>query len=515
MARRLPHGMRLVALVALLALLLAAGCGGSGMTPVGAGPDPATVAPADAAVYGQVVVRPTGDMKAGVLAAARKVALVQDPGAALRRLLDRLSGPGGASYARDVEPWLGQRMGGFVLFDGADPRHPDFAIAAAIADRGAFDAAHARLLHGDLHAAGSYRGVAYAQEGRDRTGYAAPVGDLFVFGTLGGLRAAIDAHDGASLAGAAAFKDAAGRVPAQALAFAYADPRAVLAGIGGAHGTSPATRRALAGFAAAGPVVASLTATADQIAIDASGRLPAGAAQSGSSAQVTVGQLPGDAWLALATPPLGPLVRAALQSAGVHDSAAAQVRRRLGLDLDRDLLEPLGGVAAFVRGESVLDMGGGLLLQMTSASAAQLLATRLAAIAAGGLHVAPQPLSSGGARGFELAIPQAPQPIVALTKGEQLAIGYGVASAQDLLAPRQRFDASPAGKAALATLGDGYTASFVLVVPPLAGLLRSLNELQVANLSPVLPYVGAYRSLAIGTKRDGDRTAVRIVAALR
>lgn len=511
--RRRPHGSRPLALCALLALLLAAGCGGSGTTSTGAGPDPATVAPARAAVYVQATVRPSGELKAGIVAAARKVLRVQDPGAALRGLLDR-DRSGGVTFSRDVEPWLGQRLGAFLV-RGADARHPDFALVATIADRGAFDAAHARLLRGDMHPAGSYRGVAYAQEGTDRTSYAAPVGDFFVIGTLAGLRAAIDAHDGASLATTAAFKGAAGRVPADALAFAYAEPRAVLAALGGAHRASPAARRALAGFAHAGPVVASLTATADRIAIDASGGLPSGAVPGGSAAQPGVGQLPADSWLALATPPLGPLVQTVLQGAGVHDAAAAQVRRRLGLDLDRDVLDPLGGLALFVRGSSLLDLGGGVLLQMTSATAAQLLATRLEAIAAAGLHVAPSPLAVAGARGFELALAQLPQPIVVLTKGARLAAGYGTASAQDLLAPQQRFDASPAGKAALATLGDGYAASFVLVVPPLAGLLRSLDELQVAKLSSALPYLDAYRSLAIGTKRDGDRVAVRIVAALR
>jgi len=512
MARRLPHGSRLLALVALLA----AGCGGAGTTPAGSGPDPATVTPADAAVFFQATVRPSGAQRAGVLAAARKVTLMQDPGAALRRLLDRsLGSSNGVSYSRDVEPWLGQRIGGFVRFDGPDPRHPDYAIAAAIADRGAFDAALPRLRKaGHERAAGSYRGVAYAHDPSDRT-YDAPVGDFYVGGTLAGLRAAIDAHAGSSLAGAGSFKDAAGRVPGDALAFVYADPSTLLAALGRGRSVPPAARRALAAVAAAGPVVASLTASADQIALDASGGLPAGAAASGSSAQVSAGQLPGDAWLAVATPPLGPLVKAALQSAGVHDMAAAQVRARLGLDLDRDLLNPLGGLAVFARGESVLDLGGGVLLQMTSAAAAQLLATRLEAIAAAGLHVAPQPLTLAGAHGFQLAVPQVPQPIVVLAKDSRLAVGYAASSAQDLLAPRQRFDASPAGKAALATLGDGYAASFVLVVPPFAALLRSLAELQVARLSPVLPYLAAYRSLAIGTKRDGGRISVRIVAALR
>jgi len=516
MARRLPHGPRLLALVALLALPLAAGCGSAGTTATSTSPDPASVAPADAAVYFQATVRPSGAEKAGALAAARKVLRVRDPGAALRGLLDRIGSPGHGSYSRDVEPWLGRRVGGFLLFDGADPRHPNFAVAAAIAGRGAFDAALARMRkEGDERPAGSYRGVAYERDATDSTTFYAAVGDFFLGGTLAGVRAAIDAHAGTSLAGTGRYRDAAGKVPDNALAFVYADPAAILPALAARGRITPAARRTLAAFAGAGPVVASLAASAKRITLDASGGLPAGAVPSGSSAQVSAGQLPGDAWLALATPPLGPLIKAALQGAGVHDTAAAQVRGQLGLDLDKDLLDPLGGLALFARGTSVLDLGGGVLLQLTSASAAQLLATRLEAIAAAGLHVAPQPVTLAGARGFQLAVPQLPQPVVVLARGDRLAAGYGAASARDLLAPRRRFDASPAGKAAIATLGDGYSTSFVLVVPPLAALLRSLDELQVARLSPALPYLAAYRSLAVGTKRDGGRIAVRVVAALR
>jgi hypothetical protein len=263
-------------------------------------------------------------------------------------------------------------------------------------------------------------------------------------------------------------------------------------------------------------VTASLTATADEIAIEASGGAQVTDALNGDSdAEVTVGQLPGDSWLALATPPLGPIVRSALAAAGVHDQAAAQVRQNVGLDLDRDLLAPLGGLGIFVRGGSPLDIGGGALLQMTSAAAAQRLLTRIEAIVGAGLGAPTRPLAVSGARGFQVLIPQSPQPIVVLAKGDRLAAGYAASSAQDLLDPQARFDESSDGKAAIDTLGDGYTPSFVLIIPPLAGLLRSLDQLQVADLSSVLPYVDAYRSLAIGTKRDGDRTSVRVVAALR
>ncbi|HEU4701106.1 MAG TPA: hypothetical protein VFS37_01390, partial [Conexibacter sp.] len=137
------------------------------------------------------------------------------------------------------------------------------------------------------------------------------------------------------------------------------------------------------------------------------------------------------------------------------------------------------------------------------------------AIVAGATDVLVQPASGAGARGFQAQIPQSPQPIVVLAKGDKLAAGYAASSAEELLDPQQRFDESSAGKAAIDTLGDGYEPSLVVIVPPIVGLMRALDQLQIADLAPAIPYVEAYRSLAVGTKLDGDRTVVRIVAALR
>ncbi|HEX7292763.1 MAG TPA: DUF3352 domain-containing protein [Conexibacter sp.] len=509
--RRLPRGARIAApLVLLLTLLLVApGCGGEDSSSSNAaGPDPATVAPASAALYGEAVVRPSGEQKDEVVAAACKVFRVEDPGAELARAFDATQ-TSGVRYARDVEPWLGQRIGGFLTLPRSGSGDPDWAFALSIADRDAFDAAFPHLRRGDRHDVGSYRGISYDENDTDES-YSAQVGDFYVGGSLGGLRAAIDASRGDNLAEASRFTDAIDALPDDALAFAYADPRALAAAL---EQAPPAARRALARLTEGRPLVASLTANADEIAIEGSGE-SAFAETFSNGAEVTVGQLPGDSWLALATPPLGPLVREALNAAGIHDKAAAQVRANLGLDLDRDLLAPLGGLGLFARGEGPLDLGGGALLQLTDAAAAQRLLTRLQTVAAS-THLPMQPVSAAGARGFQIQIPRSPLPIVVLAEGAKLAAGYAASSAQDLLDPQQRFDESSAGKAAIATLGEGYEPSFVLIVPPIAALLRALDQIEVADLAPVIPYVNAYRSLAIGTKRDGDRTTVRIVAALR
>jgi hypothetical protein len=519
--RRLPRGARVLAPIALLAsillLLVLAGCGSGGSDASStSASNPATVVPPDAAVYLQATLRPSGDMQDGVVAAARKVLHVQDPGAELQRLVDRGLAdspvPGPPTYARDVEPWLGDRAAVFVLPHGGDK--PVAGFVAAVEDRDAFERELGRLRDaGQLRDGGSAGGVAY-----DLTRDGEPVGlvgDFAVLAsTLDAFRAAVGASNGDSLADASRFGDATGDVPDDALAFVYADPKALVEAAGTLRDVPAQLRGALQRLAERGPAVASLTASADQIAIEgsASSRL---LATDGSGAEVSVGQLPGDSWLALATPPLGPLVKSALTAAGVHDQAAAQLRATIGLELDRDVLDPLGGLGLFARGQSLLDVGAGVLLQMTSATAAQRLLTQLQVILAGGAGLPVHPTSVQGGSGFDVQIPQSPQPIVVIAKGDRVAAGYGASSAEELLDPQQRFDESSTGKAAIDTLGAGYTPSFVLIVPPLAALLRSLDQLQVVDLSNVLPYVNAYRSLAIGTKRDGDRISVRIVAALR
>jgi hypothetical protein len=521
-ARRLPHGSRVHALIAsvvLLAALVLAGCGGSDKTVASDdGPNPATVVPADAVVYGEALLRPSGELKDGVVAAARKVLRVQDPGTELRRLIDQGladSGLAGApSFARDIEPWLGERAGFFLLPDAGD--EPEAGFVAAVSDRDALEQELTRLRDaGELRRGGSSGGVDYDVTSDDEP--VGIVGDYLVLGSsLDAFRAAISASKGSGLADAARFTDALDDVPDDALAFVYADPKSLLDAAGDLEDVPANARNALARFAESGAVVASLTATADEIAIEASaGSQQLSEALDESDADVSVGQLPGDSWLALATPPLGPLVRNVLIGAGVHDQVAAQVSQSAGLDLDRDVLEPLGGLGLFARGTTVLDIGGGALLQLTNAAAAQRLLTQIEAIVRGGGGLPTRSVELSGAHGFELQIPQSPQPIVVLAKGDRIAAGYAASSAQDLLDPRQRFDDSSDGRAAIATLGEGYTPSFVLIVPPLAGLLRSLDQLEVADLSPVLPYVDAYRSLAVGTKRDGDRVTVRAVAALR
>ncbi|ADB50206.1 DUF3352 domain-containing protein [Conexibacter woesei] len=505
-----------LAVLLLLAALLFAACGSEDEQQSAAGP--ATVVPPSAALYGEALVRPGGDVGEGVRTAIRRVARIDDPGAELVRSLDEefAEGAGSYSYASDIEPWLGDTIGGFLLAgSGADLEHPDGAFVVAVRDRDAAEKLLDRTrADGDSRRGGTIDGVSYDVDEQEELAIAL-VGDFMVVGTLPGLRAAVAASRGESLADSARFTDAVDALDPDRLAWAWIDPRPLLPLVLAEQDeVDPELTRLLDSDAArnAEPATVSLTARADEIVLDVAGDADVLPQQEGEGA-VSIRDLPGDAWLALATPPLGALISRSIRQSGQYDTAARAIREVAGLDLDRDLLGWLGGVAAFVRGTSPLDLGGGLVLGSSDAAASQRLVSRLERIVGNmGLPTAP---TTGAGDGFQVRIPQLPQPIVVLAEGDRVAIALGLASARDALDPSESFADGEPGKSAIASLGDGFEPSLVLVFDPLLNLLGSLGLDSDPDFRSALPYLGAYRSLAAGTKYEDDRVELRIVAALQ
>jgi hypothetical protein len=91
----------------VLAVAVAPACGGS------ADPSsPAEAAPAGAFVYGEATVRPQGEAGESARALLRQLLGEDDPGRAIDDLFE--DDRSGATFSDDVEPWLGDRIGGFV-----------------------------------------------------------------------------------------------------------------------------------------------------------------------------------------------------------------------------------------------------------------------------------------------------------------------------------------------------------------------------------------------------------------
>ena len=316
------------AALAALALLLAAGCGSSSSG--GSSANPAGVVPASALVYGQAVVRPSGELQTNASAAGRKLTHRTSPYSQLVELLQTPGSPA-LNYDKDVAPWLGPNAGLFFISLGSSSSLEDlleeaFGAASGSSGSGAWPFASGSsggaqgaivLNTSDLGKAKSFVSEAASHAGSHPASYRgvsyglSPAGDAFaivdklvVLGTESGVRGVIETSQGGSaLAHDPTYEKFSSVAPAEALAHVYANPSSLGEDNGVAvssHGL-PGLLGALGGE---DPVNVSLVPSSSSIAVDAdvapaSGGGGAGgligAAASGGDA---FGALPGDSWLA-------------------------------------------------------------------------------------------------------------------------------------------------------------------------------------------------------------------------
>jgi hypothetical protein len=105
-----PRGAGLAALLALVPALALAGCGSSAAP----GADPAAIVPATAPFYASATVRPSGPLQTNATADARKLTHQHNAYGALLGALS-LRGPGGSVGRAEVDAWLGERAGLFLM----------------------------------------------------------------------------------------------------------------------------------------------------------------------------------------------------------------------------------------------------------------------------------------------------------------------------------------------------------------------------------------------------------------
>src|SRR4051794_38120626 len=105
--------VRLLLLLAVAVAVVVGGCGSSSSSSGGSGTDPASLMPATTPLYLEMTVRPTGDLKDQMDALASKILRTDDPGAKITSLIDKAiqEQTPGESYAKDIEPWLGEKAG--------------------------------------------------------------------------------------------------------------------------------------------------------------------------------------------------------------------------------------------------------------------------------------------------------------------------------------------------------------------------------------------------------------------
>jgi hypothetical protein len=136
-----PARRRLLAVLALLVTAAGAVAGCASSSGAGSGSDPAAAVPASAPVYAEAVVAGGGKEQQDAQAALGKILGTTDPQAQVVALFDQ----GGVQFARDVQPWLGDRVGAAALTLG---KQGDKIVVAASRDDAAATAALGRILPG-------------------------------------------------------------------------------------------------------------------------------------------------------------------------------------------------------------------------------------------------------------------------------------------------------------------------------------------------------------------------------
>ena len=509
-----PARRRLPAVLALLVTAAGAVAGCASSSGAGSGSDPAAAVPASAPVYAEAVVAGGGKEQQDAQAALGKILGTTDPQAQVVALFDQ----GGVQFARDVQPWLGDRVGAAALTLG---KQGDKIVVAASRDDATATAALGRILPGATER--SYRDVSDRVASKDGRPLAAGVvGDAVVFGSENGLKAAVDASKGSSLAEGDQLKEARSTVRQERSGFLYVDVAGFLRQALGASGGGAAQ---LAPFvdpvAQALPktFAAALDAEPGLVRVDSAAFGNGGGARAAGSGGDALAGLPGDAWLGLGVGELGQTVNGFIDRVSAGSGLAGvglqallgQAQQGLGLDIRKDLLGWMGDAGVFVAGSSADNARAALVIASKDPAATQRAVRALETLArrsgdVSALHAA------GVDVGFAVKRPGGKEDLLVAAAGDRFVVAGGRRALDEALSPGSRLGDAPAFRDAAAKLSAGVRPSYFVDVRKLSGLAGS--SAKGGRGHDLQQRLKAFGAVVGGAKRDGDVTRGEAVATL-
>jgi hypothetical protein len=462
-----------------------------------------------------------------------------------RSLAGGRSGPDAPSFAKTIEPWLGDKVGLFFVGSG-DP--PDAAAVLKVDD----PEAAARVTREQPERGGGqvslrvHRGVIYGVDKKGQT--SAYLDGYLVAGDERAVVAAIDvARDDAPSLTDSGDLDAArrlggpdgplilARIELGALSRAIALPgqgfpvsvdgaapgRTVLAG----YGERQPVAAGSGGFG--GTVVAALSVESDKVTIDSSARLgPALAASStgtdGGDPAPILSALPADSFAVAAVPGFGPQF-----AQGVKRGLGAQLgpfvgpgalrqglRQRLGFDAI-GFANALGDLGFFVSNDGRLVSTGAVLSVDDPRPVNEALDALPLLISRTNADVDPLPGGlPGNPRGFLVFAPTARQPFALAFDGEKLVAGYGISTLHDAFDPGRTIADTNLVSSSRKALGGGGFQPAVAVEG--RGLIQALKAtLPKRAYEKASPYLEPIALIAAGSRTEGKAVDSRAVAALK
>ncbi len=517
--------LRLVlpALLAALAALAFAGCGGSD-DGGSSGTDPAAVAPPQAPVFIGFTVRPEGETKQNIETLAQKIAGVDDLGELIITELENAASGEGEEldFEKEVEPWLGEE-GGIFLQDYEEEDFESYGAAIQTSDEDAAREFVDKQIESDDEAAedGSYDGVDFKVQEDETTigvfdGLVAFAEDEATF------KAMVDASDGENLAGGEDYGSAVAGAPDGSAADVFVDIGALIEESGGEIDSETELFLDSVGIEPdEATAVASLVPGSEQIEIDLSTDLSGDNPPAGDASEL-LGSLPATSVAAFASPEFGQrfnegidqIDEQGIPSEGIPPHKLKKTLKEAGIDLD-SIASSIGDVGAYVTGNSESTLGGALVLDSEDEAQAKNTVDNIGLF----LRSTGTPgitRISEGASGFSIRSPDlGRQPVVVVSKGSRIAIGYGLAPT---LASFQESGKTLADSApyreALDALGSTPIAFFV-DGPPALKLAKALVPSGEGEFEAAEQYLQKIGYLAIGSEASDDLAKAKLIIGVK
>jgi Protein of unknown function (DUF3352) len=508
-----------LALAATLASL--AGCGGGS-----SGSKVADLAPPGTPVFVEGTLQPSGELKSNTDAIAQQVGGIDNLGEYVISKLESSAKDEGQpfDYAKEVEPWLGERAGAFSeKLDGSD-----FSEGGVIVESTDPDATQEFIdaqvkASDDPYEAGSYEGVEYELGGSEDNAIGV-VGDFLVVAEGEAVfKEVVDASQGEALADEDTFASAISAASDGSLADVYVDVGDLIDQSGGQ--IDPQARQIL-GNAGIDPseatAVASILPGADQIEVDLSSDLGGEEAPTGD-ASAALGSLPGNAFAALAVSGFGKQVKEAIDSLdeeGVPGTIPPHQLKKglkeLGIDLEA-ISGSLQDAGAFAVGSTESSLGGALVLTTKGTQATKAIANiglLLRSVQVKGVTALSGKYSGFSVRSDELG----DKPLVVAAKEGRLAIGYGLPATLAGLTSEagkgKTLSDLPAYEDAVAALGDTPIGGFA-DGPAALQLADSLIPSSEEGFEEAKKYLKDISFLALGSATQGDLATAKLIIGLK
>jgi hypothetical protein len=496
--------------------LAAAGCGSEEEAASGA----SELVPANAVMYGEATLAPSGDQKEAIDTILSKFPGGGQSGDKLKTLIEKGLRESDApiNFKDDIEPWLGDEAAFFATTIGADNEPSAGAGLIATDDEDQALEALEKSATGKITRK-NYKDVEYLVDSSGDGAEAGTVLDGFlVLGSESGVKAVIDTSEGGSkLSDDDRYKKTLEDVSDDRLGLFYVNSPEFLKSTQAMTSVPQSFKKFFEEPFAA-------TVDADNDGVTFEGKVPQETAQTfgfvGQGSDL-LGELPGDSWVAMAQTDFGKLIDFYVDVfggvAGGRDAVEQQLRAATGLDLQKDVIAWMGDFGIFVRGTSLSELDGALIVETSDEAASGRFIDALARLARGqgagsGLRIGP--LSApGGGEGYTISGANFPKPIHFFQRDGRVVMAYGDAAARDAVDPSEKLGDNPDFTSTRDSLGGDYDVSLYVLMQPIFDLVDSTGAASDADWQDAKPYLEPLSALVAGTSGEGDdlKSAVKLI----